>query len=434
VELLFMTVSDRAVKSNMAVKSENFPGVFTSAQARILSALHERDSQERREGRRDAHSLKALAPAVAQLLYLLILAKGARNIVEFGTSHGYSTIHLAAAAARTGGHVHTVDALVAKTELATANLRTADLLPFVNLATCDGADFVKSLVGEVDFVLVDYGIPAFAPAFAGLADLMAPGCVVFVDGGPEGYWDSGEPRDFKMLLEKDPSFVISMLPMHKEQLIAVRVADTRAEEAPTGAPERRPIGAQHSMTAESVCEVLRSLDEAGIPVWLDGGWGVDALLEEQTRSHSDLDLVIDARATDGVRACLRDIGFAEPEAESEGDNFVMIHSTHGKVDAHGVRFDADGYGSFTLSDGRQWAMPPSAFRGSGRVAARTVQCLSPEAQVQCHGQGYEPCPNDLTDMARLQARFEVVLPLPLCRQGNASHIDSKKSDTGDIGE
>ena len=146
-----------------------FPTIFTAAQVDVLADLHERDSQERREGFREAISLKALGPAVAQLLYLLILQKGAKIIVEFGTSHGYSTIHLAAAADRTDGHVYSVDAMPEKIALATKNLDAAALLHRVTLCTSDGAEFVASLPDDIDLVLVDYGIPAFAPAFARLA-------------------------------------------------------------------------------------------------------------------------------------------------------------------------------------------------------------------------------------------------------------------------
>lgn len=81
----------------------------------MLDDLRQRDSRERREGNREALSLEALAPGVAQPLYLLILKKGAKTIVEFGTSHWYSTIHLAAAADRTGGHVYTVNSMPEKT-------------------------------------------------------------------------------------------------------------------------------------------------------------------------------------------------------------------------------------------------------------------------------------------------------------------------------
>jgi hypothetical protein len=39
-----------------------------------------------------------------------------------------------------------------------------------------------------------------------------------------------------------------------------------------------------TMTAEDVVEVSDALEHACVEVWIDGGWGVDALLEEQTRA------------------------------------------------------------------------------------------------------------------------------------------------------
>jgi lincosamide nucleotidyltransferase A/C/D/E len=42
------------------------------------------------------------------------------------------------------------------------------------------------------------------------------------------------------------------------------------------------------MTAEDVIELYTGLDDVGVEVWIDGGWGVDALLGEQTRPHADL--------------------------------------------------------------------------------------------------------------------------------------------------
>jgi lincosamide nucleotidyltransferase A/C/D/E len=45
------------------------------------------------------------------------------------------------------------------------------------------------------------------------------------------------------------------------------------------------------MAAQEVVRLLDLLESAGVTVWLDGGWGVDALLEEQTREHDDLGLV-----------------------------------------------------------------------------------------------------------------------------------------------
>jgi lincosamide nucleotidyltransferase A/C/D/E len=47
---------------------------------------------------------------------------------------------------------------------------------------------------------------------------------------------------------------------------------------------------QYAMTAQSAVRVLTALDQHGVHACVGGGWSVDALLQEQTRDHSDLDL------------------------------------------------------------------------------------------------------------------------------------------------
>ena len=169
------------------------------------------------------------------------------------------------------------------------------------------------------------------------------------------------------------------------------------------------------MEAESVFEVLDALEAAAVGVCLDGGWGVDALLGEQTRPHADLDVI--ASASDGQRlsAALAAIGFHRQPGGSD-TNFILTDERGREVDVHLVQFDPRGYGCFALPDGRLWPFPPAALAARGRIGDRDVRCLSADAQVQCHGQGYEPSENDLRDMERLQQRFGVVLPLVLCRQ------------------
>ena len=201
----------------------NVESALTPAQRRVLADLRERDLRERSAGLRTSMSLMALAEEVAQLLFVLVVQNGAKTIVEFGTSHGYSTIHLAAAAERTRGHVYTVDALAEKTGLAAANLEAAGLMSRVTLTTADGADFVRTLPAGIDFVLVDYPIPAFEKAFPALRDRLSARAMIFVDGGPAGYWDRDDVRPFRAALEQDPEFLLMTLPMKKDQLLIVRV-------------------------------------------------------------------------------------------------------------------------------------------------------------------------------------------------------------------
>jgi len=169
------------------------------------------------------------------------------------------------------------------------------------------------------------------------------------------------------------------------------------------------------MDSDTVVEVLATLDDAAIQVWLDGGWGVDALLGEQTREHRDLDIILSATDVPRLQRALLAIGF-RIETGGTAANFILVDEHEREVDVHPIEFDPRGYGFFPLPDGRRWPFPPAAFAGKGRVGGRHVRCLSADAQVQCHGQGYEPTENDLRDMERLQERFGVVLPATLCRR------------------
>lgn len=148
-----------------------------------------------------------------------------------------------------------------------------------------------------------------------------------------------------------------------------------------------------------------------IPVWIDGGWGIDALIGKQTRSHSDLDIIIDQVNFTDLEKLLLSNNFA---ADTAQDGLVFVSVDGLCLDVHCVKFYDSGYGSFQITKDTEWPFPPSAFKGKGLISDITVMCLSPEAQVQCHGQGYPPTEKDIADMRLLQEVFEVVLPLTLC--------------------
>jgi lincosamide nucleotidyltransferase A/C/D/E len=90
-----------------------------------------------------------------------------------------------------------------------------------------------------------------------------------------------------------------------------------------------------------------------------------------------------------------------------------------------------GHGAFELTDGRIWLFPAAAFSGSGSVGGRQVRCLSAQAQVQCHGQGYAVTEKDRRDMERLQERFGLVLPVSFCRQRGESVSPRGVAQQGD---
>ncbi len=58
-----------------------------------------------------------------------------------------------------------------------------------------------------------------------------------------------------------------------------------------------------------VLAVLEELEQTGIECWVDGGWGIDALLGAHTRPHRDLDLVIDRAQIPAASRALIPLGY-----------------------------------------------------------------------------------------------------------------------------
>jgi lincosamide nucleotidyltransferase A/C/D/E len=156
------------------------------------------------------------------------------------------------------------------------------------------------------------------------------------------------------------------------------------------------------MHGSDVLDLLDDLFSRGVTAWLDGGWGVDALLGEQTREHDDVDLVIVREHLGVVLALLEEQGFA-----SERDWLPMAialrHADGRAVDLHPVDPTADGGGDqVVLPDGSYHYSPPV----TGTIDGRPVPCCSVATQVEIH-LGYEPDEHDRADMAHLAERFGI---------------------------
>ena len=92
------------------------------------------------------------------------------------------------------------------------------------------------------------------------------------------------------------------------------------------------------MPAADVIEFCRLMEHVGAKVWIDGGWGVDALLERQTRAHKDLDIVIQQNDVEELRRLLGARGYGEIKLEiARRHNFVMGDDQDREIDVHVIR-------------------------------------------------------------------------------------------------
>ena len=90
-------------------------------------------------------------------LYLhdMIIKNKPKNILELGTSTGYSTLWLAHAAKKVGAKVHTIEYFKPKIEVAKNNFRRAKLSEYIILHEGMIMEVLKSWNEKVDFVFFD---------------------------------------------------------------------------------------------------------------------------------------------------------------------------------------------------------------------------------------------------------------------------------------
>jgi predicted O-methyltransferase YrrM len=159
--------------------------------ARVATVIEELNQRLLSEGERlsqvvpgdqtfnpDEYALAA-GPDSAALLNLLIRVSGARNIVEVGTSIGYTSVWMGEAARDNGGHVIGMEAVATKHAQATSNLERAGLSGVVEVRLGDAKAIVREVAGPIDLAFVD----AWKDDYIEYFDVLLPklrvgGCIV----------------------------------------------------------------------------------------------------------------------------------------------------------------------------------------------------------------------------------------------------------------
>jgi len=151
--------------------------------------------------------LVALDRDKAEFCYQLCRANDARRIVEAGTSHGVSTLYLAAAvrdnvrAAGGDGVVIGTEYEPKKAAAARTHFEAAGLSRFIELREGDLRETLKRIDGAVDFMLVDIWVPMARPALELVTPHLKLGAIVICDNTEQ---HRGEYADYFAFLE-DPA-------------------------------------------------------------------------------------------------------------------------------------------------------------------------------------------------------------------------------------
>lgn len=117
------------------------------------------------------------------LLYLLARQGKARNMVEFGTSFGISTLHLAAALRDNGGgRLITTEFEPSKVAQAQAHLEEAGLADLVEIRWGDALEtLARDLPPHIDLVLLDGAKALYNDILSLVESRLSPGALILAD-------------------------------------------------------------------------------------------------------------------------------------------------------------------------------------------------------------------------------------------------------------
>ncbi|MET8685537.1 class I SAM-dependent methyltransferase [Streptomyces sp. NPDC004732] len=117
-----------------------------------------------------------------RLLYNLIRATRPATVVEFGTSFGISTLHLAAAVRDNGtGRVISTELSAAKAAAARRTFTETGLDDLITVLEGDARETLAAVDGSADFVLLDGWKDLCLPVLRLLEPRLAPGTLVIAD-------------------------------------------------------------------------------------------------------------------------------------------------------------------------------------------------------------------------------------------------------------
>jgi lincosamide nucleotidyltransferase A/C/D/E len=163
------------------------------------------------------------------------------------------------------------------------------------------------------------------------------------------------------------------------------------------------------MNSADVIDLYTTLEKLGVEIWIDGGWGVDALLGEQTRPHKDLDIAIQQKDVPMLRQFLETRGYRDIKLEdAKAWNFVLGDENSREIDVHVIVIDGKGNGLYGPAEKGEM-YPAASLTGKGEIEGYAVRCISPEWMVKFHS-GYQLKEKDFRDVSALCRKFGIDLP------------------------
>ena len=116
-----------------------------------------------------------------ELLQSLVFIHRPKQLLEIGTSNGYSAILMAEVASQYGGHITTIEYFEKRIELAQENITKAGLSDSISILQGDALEVLQTLEQRIDFAFIDANKKQYGKYLEHCLRLTNPGALIVAD-------------------------------------------------------------------------------------------------------------------------------------------------------------------------------------------------------------------------------------------------------------
>jgi predicted O-methyltransferase YrrM len=159
----------------------------------------------------------SITKSQGQDLVNLIKSNNVRNIVEFGTSFGISTLFLAQGILGTNGHIITTELIVSKAQKAIENFQKAGVNHLIKVKIGNAMETLKGYSNPIDLLLLDGWNDLYLPLFKMLEPNFHKNSIIYVDNA-----NMEESKDFLKTVSKSNLYLFEYKFKDKVVLISLK--------------------------------------------------------------------------------------------------------------------------------------------------------------------------------------------------------------------
>jgi caffeoyl-CoA O-methyltransferase len=166
----------------------------TNTEAKILSVLEEMSNDEN-------YKMWNITPEEGKLLYILTASADAKNVVEIGTSIGYSSIWFCLALQTNGGKITTHEIDPYRIDIASKNFERAGVSHLITIVEGDAHKTVTRLKKSIDILYIDADKAGYFDYFTKLLPLVRPGGLILAHNTTD---KASEMQDYLKAVTNNP--------------------------------------------------------------------------------------------------------------------------------------------------------------------------------------------------------------------------------------